>query len=81
MGLLDAALMLGMLLGTLLSSIIFAAVGYVILFGICTLCLTIALLYTYFFIPESVQIEQTDEAKIFYCNPTFELISDFIFLE
>lgn len=60
MGLLDAALTLGMILGTFLSSFIFEAVGYIALFAICTTCTTIALLYTYFFIPESVQVQESD---------------------
>lgn len=60
MGLIDVALSLGMILGTLLSSFIFAAVGYVALFAICTLCLTTALVYTYLFIPESVQVQESE---------------------
>lgn len=77
MGLLDASLMSGMLLGTLLSSFVFSAVGYVALFGICTSCLAVALLFTYFLIPESVQVQES-EVKMHQVpcsfNPPFILL-------
>lgn len=77
MGLLDASLMLGMLLGTLLSSFLFAAVGYVDLFAICTLCLSLALVYTYLFIPESVQLQESEVKNSFILSPNTFL--NFIF--
>lgn len=60
MGLIDAALSGGMILGTFLSSFVFEYFGYVVLFVITTLSVGFALLYTYLFIPESVQVQQSE---------------------
>lgn len=77
MGFLDASLMSGMLLGTLLSSFVFNAVGYVALLGICTLCLVVAFLFAYFFIAESVQVQESEVNVLKYCID--EMLYLFIF--
>lgn len=67
MGFLEAAVTLGTLMGTFLSSYVFAVVGYVGVFGSCSGIVAIVAIYTFFLIPESVQVKQCevgDDRKI-----------------
>lgn len=59
MGLLEATITLGLLLGSLSSSYIFNATSYVTVYLICVLCILIGLLYTIFYIPESITSRDT----------------------
>lgn len=66
-GLFEAVLVFGMLLGTLSSSYIFALGGYVAVFGVGTVCYALALLYIVFVVSESVTDtrENQDDTSIF----------------
>jgi len=55
MGMLEAVVALGTILGASSSSFVLNACGYVTVYGICVACAVLAWLYTFIFIPESVQ--------------------------
>lgn len=54
MGILEGCFSLGAIAGTFLSSYVFNAVGYIGIFGICAVVSFIAILFTWFLIPESL---------------------------
>lgn len=57
MGTLEAAMLLGLLAGTISSSYLLQAVGYYFSFAICGVLALTAVLYTFFLLPESVESE------------------------
>lgn len=60
MGFLEAAVTLGTLMGTFLSSYIFNLIGYVGIFGSCSAIVAFVAIYTYYLIPESVVVKKID---------------------
>ncbi|GJQ82695.1 hypothetical protein Trydic_g19707 [Trypoxylus dichotomus] len=60
MGIVDAMMALGMLLGTISSSFVFAAGGYVLVYGLELLCSILSCLFVKFVIKESIE-DSTDE--------------------
>lgn len=54
MGIIEAIMTLGMFLGTLCSSFVFASGGYVLVYGIDLLCSILGCLYVTFVITETV---------------------------
>lgn len=64
-GLLEATITLGMMLGSLSSSYIFNATSYVTVYVICGVATLLGLLYTKFFIPESVTSINTQVSVVF----------------
>lgn len=68
MGFLEAAVTLGTLMGTFLSSYVFNFVGYVGVFGSCSAIVAFVAVYTYFLIPESVTVKKTDVSILLHLN-------------
>lgn len=64
MGFLEAAVTLGTLMGTFLSSYVFNFVGYVGVFGSCSAIVAFVAIYTYFLIPESVVVKKTEVSSL-----------------
>lgn len=59
-GMFEGMIALGTILGTSSSSFILNAWGYVTLYAICTGCLILAWIYTYFLIPESIPVVESE---------------------
>lgn len=60
MGTVEAAIVLGTLSGSISSSYLLEAVDYFYSFGICALVTSVAILYTIFFLPESIDVSDSD---------------------
>ncbi|GLV36563.1 uncharacterized protein CBL_07940 [Carabus blaptoides fortunei] len=63
MGILESCFSVGSIAGTLLSSYVLAACGYVGVFSICTGFSVFAILYTCCFVPESVNVLNSEHTK------------------
>lgn len=63
MGSFEAALSLGIFLGNLSSAYIFRATNYATVFLLSACCCLAALVFTYFFIPESLETVETEVFK------------------
>lgn len=60
MGTVEAAIVLGSLTGSISSSYLLEAFDYYCSFGICALVAFLAILYTIFFLPESVDVSDSN---------------------
>lgn len=73
MGMVDAMMALGMLLGTLCSSFVFEAGGYVLIYGLDLLINILACLYARFIIRESIPENLADVSS--YLVPTYVTVT------
>lgn len=72
MGTVEAAIVLGSLTGSISSSYLLKAVDYYCSFGICALVAFTAVVYTIFFLPESVDVSSSDVSFFLLTNSRFK---------